>query len=357
MLVGAGCIHLGFMVGVLRRIGVSMAQCVSLGTPTPGLRGRSHEVATGEVATGAAGSGRDRALGEEVVVVVVDKCSQQSISWVNRAFLTRAIFGSALSMAIASPASAQETEVSTGAVEPASPAPTYRPPPPPNGPPRAPHEALVPAQSTADVRFEPDDPNLRLMTLSGVMPYQEVAYVRRGWWRPRRYYYGFGAEAVYAPLCEGPCNLRLSRGPYHLALARPGGPVLPVQGYQVISGPSTIHAHYVDRSGQRTAGYVVGVVGGIAGIVMIFESFDSHSVCDAYGDCYTHSDVNGALFAGGLGVFIGSAIVSSILIFQHDEASLAITPLRLASLGARRDVPLSALPGSHPQGAAITLSF
>jgi len=340
------------MVGVPRHIGVSTVQCVSLGTLTPGLPGRSHGVVTGEVVI-RAGFGRVQVL--EVVVVIAEH--SRLISRVNRPRLTRLILGSALCMAIASPAGAQETAESTSAAEPTSPAPTYRPPPPPSGPPRSPHEALVSAQSTADVRFEPDDPSLRLMTLRGVMPYHEVAYVRRGWWRPRRYYYGFGAEAVYTPLCEGPCNLQLMRGPYHFALARPGGPVLPVPDYQIITGPSAIHAHYIDRSGQRTAGYVVGVVGGIAGIIMMFESFDSHSVCDPYGYCYTHSDVNGPLFAGGIGVLIGSAIVSSILIFQHDEASLAITPLRLASLGTRRDTPLSALPGSQPQGAAITLSF
>lgn len=281
----------------------------------------------------------------------------RSIGGVRGAHFTRAVLGLALCMAVVSPAGAQETEDSSSAAEPASPAPTYRPPPPPNGPPRSPNEELVSAQSTADVRFEPDDPTLRLMTLSGIMPYQEVAYVHRGWWHPRRYYYGFGAEAVYAPLCEGPCNLRLRRGPYHLALARPGSPVLPVQGYQIIAGPSTIHAHYVDRSGQRAAGYVVGVVGGIAGIIMMFEAFDSHSVCDAYGDCYAHADVNRPLFAGGIGVFIGTAIVSSILIFQHDEASLTITPLRIASLGKTQEMPLSALPGSQPQGAAIGFSF
>jgi hypothetical protein len=101
----------------------------------------------------------------------------------------------------------------------------------------------------------------------------------------------------------------------------------------------------------------VGVVGAVAGVVMMFASFDSHMVCDPYGYCHTHSDVNGPLFAGGIGVFIGSAIVSSILIFQRDEASLSITPLRLASLGTRRDTPLSTLPGSQSQGASITLSF
>jgi hypothetical protein len=288
---------------------------------------------------------------------VVTAEDSRSFGGVNRAFLTRAILGSALFIAVASSAEAQEAADFTGPVDPASPAPTYRPPPPPNGAPRSPHEELLSAQSTAEVRFEPDDPTLRLMTLSGIMPYQEVAYVRRGWWRPRRYYYGFGAEAVYAPLCDGPCNLRLRRGPYHLAIARPGGPVLPVPGFQVIPDSSTIHAHYVDRSGQRTAGYIVGIVGGIAGIIMMFESFDSHDVCDAYGDCYTHSDVNGPLFAGGIGVFIGTTIVSSILIFQRDEASLAITPLRLASLGTTRDMRLSALPGLQPQGAVMTLAF
>ena len=242
--------------------------------------------------------------------------------------------------------------------QPTSPPPTYMPPLPANGPPAFSKDTLYPEQSSADVHFDPDDPNVRLMTLSGVMPVQRVAFVRRGWWRPRSYFYGVGAEPVYASLCEGPCDLRLMRGPYNLALSKADGSLIPVEGPQVIAGPSTLHAHYADRSGLRTAGAVVGIVGTIGGIVMMFESVHDKEACDAYGDCHMQSDVNGALLAGGIGVFIGSAVVASILIFQHDDARITITPLRLPNVvrtGERTLIP--GVGNSSPRGASMTIIF
>jgi hypothetical protein len=252
---------------------------------------------------------------------------------------------------------AQDEDANWGTAEPSSPAPTYRPPPPPDSAPQSPRNAVVPAQSTAEVRFEPDDPNLRLMTLSAVMPYQELAFVRHGWWRPRRYYFGFGAAPVYVPLCSGPCTLRLMRGPYHFALAKSGGNVLPLAGKQVITGASTLRAEYIDRSAQRTAGYITAIVGGIGGLIMIAESYDSHEVCNGYGYCYTQTDINDALLVGGIAVFVGAAITSSILISQRDEARLTLAPLRVAQSTPRHDAAPRQTGSSLPQGVALSLKF
>ena len=87
------------------------------------------------------------------------------------------------------------------------------------------------------------------------------------------------------------------RGPYHLALSKADGSLIPVEGSQVIAGPSTLHAHYADRSDLRTAGAVIGIVGTIGGIVMMFESVHDKETCDAFGYCQTQTDVNGALLA------------------------------------------------------------
>ncbi len=242
--------------------------------------------------------------------------------------------------------------------QPTSPPPTYMPPLPADGPPAFSKDTLYPEQSSADVHFDPDDPNVRLMTLSGVMPVQRVAFVRRGWWRPRSYFYGVGAEPVYASLCEGPCDLRLMRGPYNLALSKADGSLIPVEGPQVIAGPSTLHAHYADRSGLRTAGALVGIVGTIGGIVMMFESVHDKETCDAFGYCQTQTDVSGALLAGGIGVFIGSAVVGSILVFQRDEAQITITPLRLPNVVRTGEKMSNSGVGNSPlQGAGMTISF
>ncbi len=241
---------------------------------------------------------------------------------------------------------------------PPGPAPSYTPAPPPQTPP--PVVGATPGQrgARAEVRFEPDDPGVQLLTLSGAMPFEQIGYVHHGWWRPHGYYYGYGVAPVYSPLCEGTCSLQLMPGPYHLALAQSGGTIVPVEGPTLIGGPSTIHAQYVDRSGLRTTGVVVGVVGAVAGIIMIIDSYHDHYECDAYGDCYEHSDVNGPLVAGGIGVLVGSAIVSAVLISQRDEAKISVTPLRLLSMGTRRESGF--LPPSlrtQPEGAMVSIPF
>lgn len=261
-------------------------------------------------------------------------------------------------LGVTAKARAQDLTDAPEVAAPSAPAPNFTPAMPSSGPPPFSTQTPYPIAAAVEATFQPDDPNLRLLSLSGEMPYQEIAVVHRGWWRPRGYFIGYGLLPMYAPLCDGPCNLRLMRGQYHWALSKEGGPIVPVEGTAIISGPSALHAHFVDHSDLRTAGAIVGIVGAIGGIIMIFESFHEKEVCDAYGYCYRHDDVNGALLAGGLGVFVGSAIASSIMIFQRDEAKISVSPLRTRPIGGPRESGLMrANPRVNPPGAAVTISF
>ena len=274
--------------------------------------------------------------------------------------MTQSVFriaGLALAgVAFASQARAQDS-VEPMATPP-GPAPAYTPIAPPQKPP--PLVGSSPGQRTAnaEVRFEPDEPGVRLLTLSGEMPFEQVGFVHYGWWGPRGYYYGHGVAPIYTPLCEGPCTLRLVPGPYHWALGEPSGRIVPVAGPSMIGGPATLHAHYEDRSGLRTAGAIVGVVGAVSGIIMIAESFHDHYDCDDFGNCYRHSDVNHPLLAGGIGVLVGSAIVSAVLVSQRDEARITVTPLRTLSVGSAREtgfMPTGLI--AQPQGANVAIRF
>ena len=251
-------------------------------------------------------------------------------------------------------AKAQESEPPVQ--QPPSAPPDYVPPGPPIQRPAFVPDAPTPGSVQA--RFEPDEAGLQLLALTAEVPFPRVAYVRHGWWHPHGYYMGMGLAHVYAPLCDGPCNVQLMRGPVHLALSKEGrAPVAIEDSPTWVRGPATLKAHYVDRSGTRTAGGVVGIVGTVGGLVMILSSFHEHRGCDAYGVCYQRDDVNGPLLASGLGVFFGSAIASAIMIWQRDEARLTLTPLYVSNSNrARRDSKPQLASRGLP-GAALTLSF
>jgi hypothetical protein len=178
-------------------------------------------------------------------------------------------------------------------------------------------------------------------------------YRWHGWYR-HGWYYGRGFAPSYAPICTGPCTARFAPGAYDFALERHGR-LVPTPGPTMITGPSVLHASYVDRSGLRVAGLIIGIGGIVAGTIMIFASVDRTDVCDANGFCYEDHTVDGPLLAGGIGVLIGSAIVGSVLAWQHDEANVQVLPLRVSSLrlGGRE----GGFSQSLPEGAALRVRF
>jgi hypothetical protein len=202
------------------------------------------------------------------------------------------------------------------------------------------------------VRFEPDDPGVGLLAVSGAIATQNLG--------PFPYEHGFAP--VYRPLCDGPCTANLSPGSYRLALAK-GGRVVPVSGPVVVSGPATLRGQFIDRSSLRAAGLALGVAGAVGGFVMIVASAQSEDVCNFNGICFSQGTANGALLGAGVAVLAVSAIVGSILTFQHDAARITVEPLVLPARASRegRDGVATAFgvaePPSQAQGAAIALHF
>ena len=215
-----------------------------------------------------------------------------------------------------------------------APAPPATPPPPPAGAPRS---------GPSEVHFEPDEPDVALLRLSNAIPVERaVATDFQRWY------------ALYSPVCQGPCATHLEAGANRLALAK-GGRIVPVNGPVVIDGPATLHGQYVDRSGLRATGLVIGLAGSIGGFVMVVASAQSRAVCDVNGICVSTGMTNAPLLASGVSVLVVSAVVGSILTFQHDSARITVEPL--APGRASREGVLTALDASRPQGAALALHF
>ena len=203
------------------------------------------------------------------------------------------------------------------------------------------------------VRFDSDAPGVQLLVHAGVVPFERHywGYHYGGW-------YHRGYAPVYSPVCEGPCAVPMPPGHYRFALAKDGGPLVPIDFPVLIRGPAEIRGHYVDRSGTRTAGVLVGIGGTLAGVVMLAASEGHERVCDNFGACYQRSTTDGTLVAGGIGVLLGSIIVGAVLVSQRDEATISVRPLVMGALGESRaltaTVPIAIRP---PQGGTLALSF
>lgn len=236
-------------------------------------------------------------------------------------------------------------------VEPARPSEaTPAPPPgPPPGPPGVRVRRRPPAQAANEIRFEPEPRDTTLLILQQEMPVYRFGYYGYGYWGPRR-----DIARSYAPVCTGPCSARFAPGEYELALAK-GGHIARSPGRLMITQPSTIKGEYLDRSGVRLAGVLIGVGGIVGGTIMMVLSVHRDDVCDDSGLCYYHDDVDGPLLAGGIALAIGGAIAGSIMAWQRDEAVFTVLPLRLSSLlpGAEGSLAQRAL----PQGAMVSVKF
>jgi hypothetical protein len=186
------------------------------------------------------------------------------------------------------------------------------------------------------------------MAMSGQVPFQRLERYPHAWYIRR------GLEAVYSPICEGPCATTLGAGEYRFAVSKAGGRPVPA-GAVPIEGPATIHAQYDDHSGVRVAGVLVGIGGLIGGVTMIVVSADRQR-CGYDGYCDTN--VNGALLAGGIGVLVASAIVGAVLVGTRDEARIFVTPLTMPTVGSRKESPLFATNYEPPpQGLSLGVHF
>ena len=209
-------------------------------------------------------------------------------------------------------------------------------------PANAPVATAAPAAEAAptqldSVLFEPEGSELTLMIQSGEMPYRNIQRFRHTW------YYERGVVALYTPICDGPCATQLVEGAYHLALSKKGGKPVPA-GVVVVDGPSALRASYEDHGGARMVGGIIFLGGVVGGGVMIVAAF-------------THGPTDDPLLAGGVGVFVGSAILGTILASQRDAAHIRVTPLSLPVVGQRDLHAATFGRAPAPQGAAVMVTF
>jgi hypothetical protein len=234
-----------------------------------------------------------------------------------------------------------------------APAPAPPPPPPPAPPRGAPAPGYFPrgvaTGGLAEIRYEPTEPDVALLQRSGGAWVSGVTRFRHTWWYEAR------VTPLFSPICEGPCDVRVAPGTYRLALAKPGRGAVPA-GPVTLAGPATIRAEYVDRSGARTAGTVIGIVGVLGGIALVVASFETgDTVCDDYGYCTTRA--NGPMLAGGIIAIVGSAIVGSVLALQHDEARISVEPLRTGAAPRSAAPDVASIAPARAEGAALTMRF
>jgi hypothetical protein len=204
------------------------------------------------------------------------------------------------------------------------------------------------------VHFDASEPGLRVLAVEGAMPVERVVGSPYGW------YVEQGIRPAYAPVCAAPCTARMIPGQYELAIAKGGRPAVGVPGVVPIGGPSTVYVEYVDHSGLRIAGWVIGTVGTIAGIVMIAASVRGNELeCDDASDyCYRHTTFYGGWLAGGVVLVVGSLVTSSILTTRRDEARVTVEPLSAPGVGSRREAPVGSVRAlDAPRGLALALHF
>ncbi len=130
---------------------------------------------------------------------------------------------------------------------------------------------------------------------------------------------GSAIATGYDDLCTAPCDVSIPAGTYTIALAKTGGSSVEAEPVVIPAGESTVRGEYVSKSGTRTAGLVVMVIGEAAGLGII-----------AAGD--VHSDSTFILGLGVMGVGLG---VGLALMYQSDKAVITVVPGASAALHPR----------------------
>ncbi len=177
-----------------------------------------------------------------------------------------------------------------------------------------------PPEAPVVVRYEPDDPGVRLLSLQGGAPVDRAVWIGGGIWFQRGY------APAYVRLCDGPCAVQMSPGAYRFALAR-SDRVLDVPEVLVIQGPAVLRADYQDRAGLRAAGGLVSAVGVLGGVGMLVGASLTDTDCGfRYCTWSRHFDV--PLFASGAGVLVAGLVVGGILLSQRDVARIFLEPVR-----------------------------
>jgi hypothetical protein len=223
----------------------------------------------------------------------------------------------------------------------ARPALAADPPAPPAAapaPPAAVPPTQVPPHGTA-IRFDPETPDLWLLgSVGDVNDYVEDYgdSFRRG----HSYYHSTGR---YFPICKGPCATHVLRKADPLYVAKDGREPLLIEEL-TITGPSVLHATYVDRRRQRYLGLVIAVVGVGVGTALLIEGTAG-------------SSNDGALLGTGTAVTLAGLAVGGYFGFREDEAHIEVVPLEAARASPSVAPSTAITPLRAAEGAMLRVRF
>lgn len=128
-----------------------------------------------------------------------------------------------------------------------------------------------------------------------------------------------GSSNSYAVICTAPCTATLPAGTHRLALSLEGGKSIEAEQSVTLDGPAQVEGTYSSNSGVRTAGWVIGIAGGLAGLGMMFAAFPSSDPDD-------EESGDSTLMLAGTGVAIASFITAWIMISVDDDADVQAAP-------------------------------
>jgi hypothetical protein len=162
---------------------------------------------------------------------------------------------------------------------------------------------------------------------------------------------GYISAEGFQQVCTAPCTAQLANGSHKFAISRPDGKEAVSEMPVTIQGPSTVHGEYRSRSGLRTGGVLLVVLGGGLITAAPFIACDSGSAASC-----RRLDM-GKLAAltvlGGLGVVVGV-----VMITKHDKAVITVEPGVTARSPTWSNVVADRSGvGMTPMGLTTTLEF
>jgi len=128
----------------------------------------------------------------------------------------------------------------------------------------------------------------------------------------------------YTPICAAPCQATLPMGTHTLALSQ--GKHVPIEAQEQVrlTGPSKVEGLYKSNQGVRTAGWIV-LVGSVAvGSYLMVRAADSGG-----------SGIDSASMSAGGTIMCLGVLAGWLLTTVNDEATIIVSPVAAASLGAR----------------------
>lgn len=148
----------------------------------------------------------------------------------------------------------------------------------------------------------------------------------------------------YEVICTAPCETSMPAGVTTLAVAKPSRPPVEAAPIALTPGSNSVQAVYHDRTGGRTAGWIVFGVGAGGGSALIVSN--RHAV------------------AAGVGIGIAGILLGTVLVvISRDSVDLRSLASAAASAAAAPDAYAlspaldTRVVRTHPQTFALVASF